>query len=152
MGLSEMYHVGIVVPEVEAARERLTELLGVVWGRIVEADIDVRDGDGDVAKVQLKMCYSTEAPYLELIAERPGTPWICNPHSNLHHIGFFSDALGSDSAGLTSAQCPIDLAQHGEATAATGWVYHRDPLGIRIELVDASSRQTMEQFLCRPPS
>jgi hypothetical protein len=152
MGLSEMYHVGIVVPDVEAGRERLTELLGTMWGPIVEAEIEVRDGNGDVAKVALKMCYSTEAPYLELIAERPGTPWVCNPHSNLHHIGFYSDALGSDSTGLAGAHCPIDLAQHGEEGSTTGWVYHRDPLGIRIELVEAADRQMMEQFLCTAPS
>ncbi len=153
MGLSEMYHVGIIVPDVEVGRERLTELLGIAWGPVVEAEVKVRDGDGNPLEVSLKMCYSTEAPYLELIEERPGTPWVCNEHSNLHHIGFFSDELGSDSTGLSGSQCPIDFARRGEAAGIAGWVYHRDPLGIRIELVDAADRPMMEKFLfTAPPS
>ena len=151
MGLSEMYHVGIVVPELDVGRERLTELLGIVWGPVVETPVKVRDAEGGAAEVPLKFCYSTEAPYLELIEERPGTPWVCNPHSNLHHIGFFSDDVGSDSAGLTGAQCPIDLAGRDETAEIAGWAYHRDPLGIRIELVDAATRPMMEQFLFTAP-
>ena len=150
MRLSEMYHVGIVVPDVEAGRRRLTELLGTVWGPIVETEMKVRDGAGAASTVQLKMCYSTETPYLELIEERPGTPYVCNPVSNLHHIGFFSGDLDADSSALSGAQCPIDLAPSEEESAAVGWVYHRDPLGIRFELVDAATRSGMQEFLCTP--
>ena len=152
MALSEMYHVGIVVPEIDAARARLVELFGIVWGPIVETEVQIQDGAGRPSSVQLTMCYSTSAPYLELIEERPGSPWVCNAHSNLHHIGFFSDSLGADSAGLLASQCPIDAANRGETSELTGWAYHRDPLGIRVELVDAAGRSMMEQYLFAPPA
>jgi hypothetical protein len=152
MAFSEMYHVGIIVPDVESGRKRLTELLGTVWGPVVETEMEVQDGEGQVAKIPLKMCYSTEAPYLELIEERIGTVYVCNPHSNLHHIGFFTGDLGPDSRALSGSRCPIDLAPSTEESAAVGWVYHRDALGIRIELVDAASRPMMEEYMCTPVS
>jgi hypothetical protein len=152
MSLSEMYHVGIVVPELDAARVRFTELLGAQWGPVVENDIEIRDGDGNDLVVPNRICYSTQPPYLELIQEVPGTPWVCNEHSNLHHIGFFSDALGADSGGLSAAVCPLELIDgHGDAPPST-FAYHRDALGVRIELVNAGIRSTMEEFMFRAPN
>jgi hypothetical protein len=151
MELGELYHVGIVVPDLEEAAERLSGLLGVVWGPVVEATSTVVDLEGSSQEVEMKICYSTAAPYLELIEERPGTTWVCNEHSNLHHIGFFTERLGADSAGLSSASCPLDSARREEKGEIADWAYHRDPLGIRFELVDAAMRPMMEQYLFAPP-
>jgi catechol 2,3-dioxygenase-like lactoylglutathione lyase family enzyme len=152
MSLSEMYHVGIVVPDLEAGCAHFTELLGIVWGPVIENEIALRDGDGNDLLVPNRICYSTAAPYLELIEEQPGTPWVCNEHSNLHHIGFFSDALVADSGHLTQAHCPLELGGRDGSTAPTVFTYHRDPLGVRIEYVDAAIRPMMEEFMFKPPA
>jgi catechol 2,3-dioxygenase-like lactoylglutathione lyase family enzyme len=151
MSLSEMYHVGIVVPDLDVAQARFTQLLGAQWGPVVENDIEIRDGDGNDLVVPNRICYSTQPPYLELIQEVAGTPWVCNEHSNLHHIGFFSDALVADSGALTAATCPLELIDgHGDAPPST-FTYHRDPLGVRIELVNVGIRSMMEEFMFRAP-
>jgi catechol 2,3-dioxygenase-like lactoylglutathione lyase family enzyme len=151
MSLSEMYHVGIVVRDLDAARAHFTELLGVEWGPVAENEIEIRDGDGNDLVVPNRICYSTQPPYLELITEVPGTPWVWNEHSNLHHIGFFSDALVADSDRLSAAACPLELLDgHGDAPPAT-FTYHRDPLGVRIEFVNAEMRPVMEHFMFRAP-
>ena len=93
MSLSELFHVGIVVPDLDAGCARFTELLGVQWGPVMENDIEIRDGRGHDQVVPNLIRYSTSAPYVELIQETPGTPWVCNDFSNLHHIGYFSDRL-----------------------------------------------------------
>src|SRR5690348_11675841 len=98
MSRSPMYHVGIVVRDLDEAMARLTQPIGATWGPIVENEaMHLRDADGTDLTVRSRLCYSTEAPYLELIEEQPGTPWVCNEFSNLHHIGFFSDDLVADS-------------------------------------------------------
>jgi hypothetical protein len=38
MARSELFHIGIVVPDIETAVTRFTELLGVTWGPILEMD------------------------------------------------------------------------------------------------------------------
>jgi hypothetical protein len=151
MGLSEMFHVGIVVADLDAARARLSTLLGLEWGPIVEtAGLEVRDARGRDLVLPNRICYSTVPPYIELVQEQPGTTWVCNEHSNLHHIGFFSTALAADSDRLTGAVCPLELAGRTGDASPTTFVYHRDVLGARIEFVDAAGREVMEQWLFRP--
>jgi len=146
MSTSELYHVAIVVPDLAAAAAHLTGLLGTEWGPVVEG----ADADADVPMPN-RMRYSTRAPYLELIEETPGTPWVCNEHSNLHHIGFWSTDLAGDSAALTTGRCPLEICGHAEGEAPVTFAYHRDPLGVRLELVDVAMRPPMEEFLMRPP-
>jgi hypothetical protein len=149
--LTEYFHVGIVVPDLEAAQARLSELLGVEWGPVMVNDIDIRDGTGVERVVPNKICYSTAAPYLELIEEVPGTPWVCNELSNLHHIGVFSTTLTAESARFSDARCPLELMDgHGDEPPAM-WAYHRDPLAVRIEIVNDELRPMMEQFMWRAP-
>ena len=148
----QLYHVGIVVPDVEAAQAHLTDLLGITWGPVLQTEaLDVRDGDGTDLVVPNTLCYSTEPPYLELVEEVPGSVWECNEHSNLHHIGVWTDALPADSARYTELRCPLQLCGHDADTAPIQFAYHRDPLGVRIELVDVAMKPMMEEFMFKAP-
>jgi hypothetical protein len=151
--LGRLYHVGIVVPDIEVAKAHLGELLGITWGPVLHMDgIDVRDADGNDLFVPNTLCYSTEAPHVELVQEVPGTVWECNEHSNLHHIGVWTDALPADSAAYGELRCPLQLCGHDDDTAPTQFAYHRDPLGVRIELVDVALKATMEEFMFKAPN
>jgi hypothetical protein len=148
--LAPHYHVGIVVPDVATAQRALTEQLGVTWGPVMHLDAaDYRDGSGRDIALPTTMCYSVEAPHLELIEEVPGSVWVCNDESNLHHIGFWSDDLPTDSTRLTSSGCPLQLCGRAGGDAPQTFAYHRNDLGVRIEIVDAAMRSAME-FLFRP--
>ena len=148
----QLYHVGIVVPDVEAAKAHFTDLLGITWGPVVETEgFPVREGDGTDRIVPNTLCYSTEPPYLELVQELPGTVWECNEHSNLHHIGVWVDALPADSATYTELRCPLQLCGRDDDGALVQFAYHRDPLGVRIELVDIAMKPMMEEFMFKAP-
>ena len=148
----QLYHVGIVVPDVEVAMAHFTDLLGITWGPVVETEaFPVREGDGTDRIVPNTLCYSTEPPYLELVQEVPGTVWECNEHSNLHHIGVWVDALPADSATYTELRCPLQLCGRDDDGALVQFAYHRDPLGVRIELVDIAMKPMMEEFMFRAP-
>jgi catechol 2,3-dioxygenase-like lactoylglutathione lyase family enzyme len=148
----QLYHVGIVVPDVEVAKAHFTDLLGITWGPVVETEgLPVREGDGAERIVPNTLCYSTEPPYVELVQEVPGTVWECNEHSNLHHIGVWTDALPADSATYTQLRCPLQLCGRDDDGALVQFAYHRDPLGVRIELVDLAMKPMMEEFMFRAP-
>jgi hypothetical protein len=138
------YHVGIVVADLDAARARLTELLGVQWGPVIRLDaVEYRDAAGKDIELPTAMCYSAGDFSLELIEETPGTVWVRNPHSNLHHLGYWSERLEADSAQL-GGMCPLELAGRRGSDAPAVFTYQNDDvLGIRIELVDASDRDAM---------
>ncbi len=99
------YHVGIVVEDLESAAAQLTDLLGVTWGSISEVgQMTVRRPDGNDHVVPLRCVYSTEAPRLELIEEVPGSIWVRNEHSNLHHLGVWAEGLAGESDRLAGMQ------------------------------------------------
>jgi glyoxalase/bleomycin resistance protein/dioxygenase superfamily protein len=145
------YHVGMIVADVQAARARLTESMGVTWGPVMHLNsVEYRDAQGSDLALPTTICYSVGDPCLELIEEVPGTVWVRNAHSNLHHVGFWSDDLVTDSRSLTAVGCPLQLCGRAGSSAPESFAYHRDEeLGIRIEVVDASMRDAMA-FLFRP--
>ena len=101
------YHVGIVVTDIDAASTKLSELLGITWGPIMHLDaVEYRDEKGDDVVLPTTMRYSTGTPCLELILEVPGSVWVRNESSNLHHIGFWSDSLSDQSGAFSAAGCP----------------------------------------------
>jgi glyoxalase/bleomycin resistance protein/dioxygenase superfamily protein len=152
-GLSPHYHVGIVVPDIGAAQVELSDQLGVTWGPVLRLDaVDYRDGSGEDIVLPTAMCYSVESPHLELIEEVPGSVWVRNEHSNLHHIGFWSDDLPHDSARLAGSGCPLQLCGRAGLQAPVSFAYHRNDLGVRVEVVDATMREAMAFLFQRDES
>jgi hypothetical protein len=151
--LGPLYHVGIVVPDIEMAKARFTDLLGISWGPVVNTEsIDLRDGEGIELVLPNTLCYSTEPPYLELVLEVPGSVWECNEHSNLHHIGVWSDDLHAETSRYSDELvCPLQLCGRDADGRLQQFAYHRDPLGVRIELVDAAMKPMMEEFMFKAP-
>ena len=147
MNQNELFHVGVVVPEIMAARARFAELLGTVWGPVTEFDSELRDAAGDDFRLVVKACFSTVAPYLELIEAIPGSYLECNEGSNIHHIGFWSTALAEESARLTAARCPLLVCGRQDDQAPALVAFHRD-FGVRFELCDIAQQPFMEQNLC----
>ncbi|HUD16369.1 MAG TPA: VOC family protein [Acidimicrobiales bacterium] len=149
--LAPHYHVGIVVPDIAAARDRFSEQLGVTWGPVLRLPrTDCRDHTGADLVLPTTFCYSVDEPRLELIEEVPGTVWVCNEHSNLHHIGFWSDDLAAESARLAGVGCPLQLCGRAGDEAPASFAYHRNELGVRIEIVDTAMREAMGSFLFQP--
>jgi catechol 2,3-dioxygenase-like lactoylglutathione lyase family enzyme len=150
--LAGHYHVGIVVDDIEAARARLRAMLGLTWGPVMRlGTAPYRDGDGNDIELPTAMCYSTGDPCLELIEEVPGSVWIRNESSNLHHIGFWAD-LDRSSAALSEVGCPLQLCGRAGNEAPMAFAYHRDDeLGVRIELVDVALRDAMASFFQAAP-
>ena len=148
--LGSHYHVGIVVPDLAAARAQLSEQLGVTWGPILHLDAtDYRDDAGRDLVLPTTICYSVDEPRLELIEEVPGSVWVCNEYSNLHHIGFWSHDLSAASTDLAGSGCPLQLCGRAGDVAPVSFAYHRNDLGVRIEIVDGAMRAAMA-FLFRP--
>lgn len=143
------FHVGIVVSDLEAARRHLTELLGVGWTPIDESPCPVDAGDRR-RLVPLRATYSTSAPYLELIEEVPGTVWVTNEYSNLHHLGFWSTDLVGDVARFEASGCPLSMAGYTPRRPPPAvYAYHVDPIGVRFELVTDKWRPVLEATIAR---
>ena len=125
------FQTGFLVPELEAAMEEMGANLGVEW--VGPKDRDLREFGLDA---RLRMAFArTSPPYLELIEGPPGSVWDATSGARIHHLGYWSEDMESDTARLEAAGMPLELdLDHAR--------YHRpgSRSGLRIELIDAAYR------------
>jgi hypothetical protein len=138
----DQYHVGIVVPDVDAELARLSSLFGYEWTDELRVTVDVAFPT-EQREVELVVRYSRATPHLELIQTVPGTLWTPVPDSTLHHLGYWSDDLDADGAELEAAGYSCDGVGLDPAGSAQ-WSYWSCPDRPRIELVTREVQPFME--------
>ncbi len=144
MRAADQFHVGIVVDDFEVTLNALSELFGYEWGEEIRASVPVRLPTGELT-IDLGFVYSLTLPRLEIIRSIPETLWTESPGSTLHHLGYWSDDVLADSAGL---------AEQGFAREAAGcdsegipyWAYHRRANGPRIEIVSRAIEPLFQNY------
>jgi len=140
-----VYHVGIVVTDLERAMEQLGASLGVRWPAPQFRQRRFRAGERRF-EAGLRFVYSIEGPpHLELIEGVPGTPWDPRAANSIHHVGVWVDDLTSAAGQLVAAGAPIELTY--DTPTLESFTYHVMTAGLRIELVDASRRAGVEAWL-----
>ncbi|MFC4499419.1 MULTISPECIES: VOC family protein [Streptomyces] len=131
---ADLYHTGIVVPDVDAWKTRMGDVAGYRWTETLSADLPVRLADGERV-LTLRYAYSLDAPHIELVQEIPGTPWTAAEHIATHHLGYFCDDVPTTSKRLEAAGLALEACAIVDGTPSV-FAYHLDPAGVRIEIVD----------------
>ncbi len=140
---NDVYHVGIVVPELDTAMADLGAALGLTWPTPQTRRRTFRGPDG-AFEAELRFVYSVEGPpHLELIEQVPGTPWETGP--GIHHVGVWVDHLAEAAARLTDRGVPVEVTY--DTPELQSFTYHRLPGGLRVELVDRTRRSGIETWL-----
>lgn len=145
--VQNFFHVGYVVPDLDKAMERLGACAGLRWAAVRVIPVTVRTPAGDTS-VQVSLTYSVQGPpYLELIAQQPGTVWG-SEYCGLHHLAYWSSRLTEDVDALTRAGFEFEAGAVDEHGTLTRFVYLREPhTGLRVELRDEAARAATEQWL-----
>jgi hypothetical protein len=124
------FQAGIVVPDIEAAREELSRGLGLTW-------TDTRDFAVGDSKVRI--CFSRQGPpWLELL-EGDG-PWDASNGPLLHHLGMWVPDLDEASRQLADAGIAVD---YDPRPAGYRVVYHLGAAsGLRVEIFPLDGKQS----------
>lgn len=141
---ADLYHAGIVVADVDEAVERLTKAGGYRWTQTMAYTVPVVTADGPL-DVPFEIVYSIDAPHLELVKEIPGTPWTSAPRNAVHHLGYWTDDIDATGVALAAAGYDLEVRSGGNGPAM--FAYYRDPLGVRIELVNRTAFGDWAGFL-----
>jgi hypothetical protein len=140
---TDLYHTGIIVADVEAAMQELTDVAGYRWMKPVTHPVPIWTPAGE-STVTITMVYSHDEHRLELIQEIPGTTWVRSPGSAIHHIGYFVDDVAAASAALTASGLPVEACAGMQPDGRpAGFAYHLTADGIRIEV---ANRSVIEQM------
>ena len=141
---TDQFHIGVIVDDFDATLSQLTEMFGYEWSPPISVAMPVTLPDEEVT-LDMRLTYSKTEPRVEVVQSIAGTLWVPAPGSGVHHAGYWSDDLLADAAILEA---------HGYAVEARGiqpdgsltWAYHRNPSGIRVELVSRALQPGLEQW------
>jgi hypothetical protein len=135
----DLYHTGIVVPDLDAAMARLTALAGYRWITPLSYTLPFRTATG-TRELTSTIVYSVQSPHLELLQEVPESPWTAAPGNSVHHLGYFTDNLAETGRMLErngfTFEMTADVAQPSAESDLALFAYYVDAFGTRIEIVD----------------
>lgn len=144
MKATDLFHTGLVVDDVDAAKARLTELAGYRWGPTAGGDTVIVTATGE-RTVPMRVAYSADEPRIELVQSIPGTLWQ-PPTAGVHHLGYWSDDVAADVAHLGLA---VEATAPGPDGSAL-WSYLCGDEGPRIELISRTMAPLLERLMVEP--
>jgi catechol 2,3-dioxygenase-like lactoylglutathione lyase family enzyme len=142
----DFYHTGIVVPDLQAAAERLSGAAGYTWTKPMKGPVTIRTVAG-TQTVEMQFVYSLQAPHLELIEEVPGTPWTAARNNAVHHLGYFTDDFDTTAAALQALGYALEMCHTVDGAAPSMFAYFRSPEDVRVEIVDRTVFGDLDAFL-----
>ena len=141
----ELFHTGLVVDDLDAAMQLLTDLAGIRWAvpRVVSGELQTPEGP---RFRETRYTYSVDGPHhIELIEQVDSTAWQVAPGGRrVHHLGFYADDFEAgvralEDRGLATTFRGLD--EHGNPA---GLSFHRhEPSGFWFELIDGRARASM---------
>lgn len=131
-----LFHVGVLVEDIDAAIVRFGELLGLTFGEPLIMTLEDTTVDGVKFEGSITFVYSVEGPpYLELIQSQDSGLWGRQHGEGLHHIGVSQDDLEARILELQAVQAePQAIISHlGRAVAV--YLTPDSAHGTRLEYV-----------------
>lgn len=142
----ELYHVGLVVPDIREAMELYSEAFGFAFTNVAELAVRPVVG-GHVVPALIAMAYSTAGPvHLELIEDLDGGVWHPGG-SPLNHVGFWTDDVGRSKEKLDAQGFPgvvFDATPNGIPEL---YSYHRGPGSFWVELIASSWKVDLDAMI-----
>ena len=131
----DLYHTGIIVPDLDAAMARLSALAGYRWITPLSYTLPFRTATG-TRELTSTIVYSVQSPHVELLQEVPGSPWTAAPGNSVHHLGYFTDDLADTAELLESNGFTFEMTADVSGQDLALFAYYVDPFGTRVEIVD----------------
>jgi catechol 2,3-dioxygenase-like lactoylglutathione lyase family enzyme len=134
----ELFHVGIVVPDVEAALETYSDAFGFHWTELRRSSPQEVMAGGQRVSTEIRACYSVEGPpHVELIEDVTGNVWGDSAYG-LNHTGYWADDITTARDRLERSGLPAIVFDAGSTPPR--FSYHRAANGMWVELVGPGFR------------
>jgi len=142
----ELYHIGLIVPDLHAAMEQYTATFGFSWATVHESTPEVIV-DGERRQAQIAVTYSVQGPpYLELVQERRGSIWGADGLA-LTHVGFWAEDLSAGRRALDESGLVARVRDDDRDGRPARFSYHPFAGGLWIELVHTSFREQLADWI-----
>ena len=144
--MTNPFHVGFIVADVETAMAQLGPTLGVTWHPPQVFSLDIMMGEERVG-FDVTFTYSKEGPVQIEVAHGPkGTLWDVDDYGGPNHNGYWSDDLVGDVDRLTAGGFELLYSGAGEEPGPQGFAMLQAPWGMRVELIDEVMKPMFENW------
>jgi catechol 2,3-dioxygenase-like lactoylglutathione lyase family enzyme len=154
MTVLDVFHIGIVVPDIEVAAHELTAGLGLEFVEPMIARAAAFDDRGSTRELALRISYSRQGPpYIELLESQGIEGLYGSQEIGLHHVGLWAADPGSVLKHLSGAGIKIEAAQY-EADSSIIALYTEPSAmaGTRFEYVNRSLQPNIDLWLKTAPA
>ena len=86
---ADLYHIGIVVDDFDAAMDRYGRQMGLTWSPLINVTVQIWTRDHGEIELHSHAIYSQQEPCIELVKTLPGTFWAPAEGRPLHHLGYW---------------------------------------------------------------
>ena len=139
----DLFHLGIIVPDIKKGMQDLSSRFGVTWPRKPRTSQTLIRTKEGTSPITISGVYSTEGPpWFEVFEAVPGSLWAAQS-SNIHHMGFFVDNLDDEIERLVAEGNELEMEAVDENGNRISACSLSTELNIRLEIVDASLREGM---------
>jgi catechol 2,3-dioxygenase-like lactoylglutathione lyase family enzyme len=147
-----LFHVGVRVPDLDAAMLDLTAGLGITWAPVVEREQPVwTPGEGSYT-LRLRFTYSCEGPqHIELLQGPAGSVWDGVAGPGVHHHGIWTDDVAAETERLVAVGWTLELAGRAPEEGYGSMTYVRSPSGFLLEPVTSAVRPRFERWWSGAP-
>jgi catechol 2,3-dioxygenase-like lactoylglutathione lyase family enzyme len=142
-----LFHVGVRVPDLEAAMAALGDSLSLTWAQVVERDQALWTPEQGQHTVPLRFTYSCEGPqHVELLQGATGSMWDGADAPGVHHQGVWVDDVAAEVERLVAAGWTLEAAQQSPEGGYGVMAYVRSPGGLLLEPVAAKVRPRFDRW------
>jgi len=144
--INSLYHIGILVPDIDAAIERYGEIYGVTFRPPIEVtSCRVVQRNGSDAPFTCRLSYSTRGPmYVELVEAQGDGLWSAANIGGIHHIGMWSEDPKAQAEQLVADGSTWEASMYLD-TETIGIIFVRHQ-GALIELVTGKLRAPLIEW------
>lgn len=150
MTVSPYFHIGILVPDLDAAIERFSDVLGVTFADRVYQDSETFDDGGVMRNLRLHLTYSIDGPpYYELLeAQGDDGLYSINHGAGLHHVGIWEADCVAKREELYGKGMMHEATIYRPDGSIIVTFFDPGPLGgVRVELADLDLKEGHEAWL-----
>ena len=145
--ITDPFHTGIVVADVEEAMAEISAATGLSWHSLQSLDLDLLI-DGEVVSTSVRFSYTVEGPVQLEVADGPkGSFWDADLYGGLNHMGYWTENLHADIESLQAGRCELIYGGAAEGGGLEGFAFLVPPAaGMRIELIDVAMRPAFDRW------
>lgn len=149
MTATNLFHVGILVPDIREAATRFSDVLGITFRDPAIAHVDRFDQGGRIEALDLRITWSIEGPpYLELLESQDNEGLYGTLQEGLHHVGLWEPDPSSLMTRLIGLGLRNEATQYDPDGGVLATYTAPDEMyRTRLEFINELRRPGMETWL-----